>query len=159
MESSRIRTLAEVVGVVAVVGSLVFVGLEIRQNAEATRAATVQEVTDGWREWSAATATNPEAVEALEGVLSHDDFAEADPVALRLAQQGVVTQLTILANAHYHYRQGLLPAEFWEANQRILGAGFGGSSRVADLWRWTWERVSGAYPEPFQELVDSILAR
>ena len=38
----------EIFGILGVVGSLVFVGLEIRQAAIATRSATVQEIKNGW---------------------------------------------------------------------------------------------------------------
>ncbi len=45
-EGSRIKTLAELVGTAAVVLGLVFVGLELRNNTEAVKAATFQNLTD-----------------------------------------------------------------------------------------------------------------
>ena len=64
MDSGRARRVAELVGVFSVVASLVFVGLEIRQGAEATRTATVQEVVDGWKEINIWLATDQSWLEA-----------------------------------------------------------------------------------------------
>jgi hypothetical protein len=50
---------------VGVIISLIFVGLEIRQNTEVTRAATQHAIYDAVQENSAATLANPALVEAL----------------------------------------------------------------------------------------------
>lgn len=40
------RSIAEILGIIGVIGSLVFVALEIRQNTDAVRSATIQGVLD-----------------------------------------------------------------------------------------------------------------
>ena len=52
----RVRRTAELIGLFGVMASLIFVGLEIRQNAAATRAATAQEVTSAFRDLNLAMA-------------------------------------------------------------------------------------------------------
>jgi len=42
--SSRLKSAAERLGGLGVIGSLLFVGIEIRQNAEATRAAATRDL-------------------------------------------------------------------------------------------------------------------
>ena len=65
----------------------------------------------------------------------------------------------LLANVHYHYREGLLPADFWEANQQTLEDVFGGDDRRGDFYRWRWEETAMQFPAPFRALVDSVLAQ
>ena len=56
----KFRGLVELIGIVAVVASLIFVGLEIRQNAAATRGATQQQLVTGARNVTLTLADNPE---------------------------------------------------------------------------------------------------
>jgi len=91
LDGSRIRTWTEAIGLIAVVASLVFVGLEIRQNAEATRAATAQSLNDGWLEWNLRMAT-PDRWEVVAHLRELDDLSEAsyeDAQALRSLMRSI----------------------------------------------------------------------
>jgi hypothetical protein len=158
MKDSRLRTLAEGVGVVAVVGSLIFVGLEIRQNAEATRAAAVEGVTGAWQEWSMEVGTDRAVWEAVDRVVQLEDYQAADPADLSVAEQVVSSMFVIWANAQYHSEEGLLNVEFWDANLRLLEGNFGDSGEWGDFVRWRWQQIGYAFPTSFQALVDSIQA-
>ena len=59
------RRIVEAIGIIGVVGSLVFVGVEIRQNSIATRAATDADIADSFRELSLAQATSPALASAF----------------------------------------------------------------------------------------------
>ena len=65
------RGIAEVIGLVGIVGSLVFVGLEVRQNSVATRASTNAAVADAFLELNLVLASSPELARAM--VASVDD--------------------------------------------------------------------------------------
>lgn len=49
---------AEIIGVVALIASLVFVGIQIRQNTDATKASNSQAAQNGWNSLSMTLATN-----------------------------------------------------------------------------------------------------
>ncbi len=50
MKPTRLKDVVEIVGIAAIVVSLIFVGLEVRQSAAATRGATQQALADAARE-------------------------------------------------------------------------------------------------------------
>ena len=66
-KAERVRRVFELVGLFGVVASLIFVGLEVRQSAAATRAATAQEVTSAFRDLNLAMATVPNALFGVGG--------------------------------------------------------------------------------------------
>jgi hypothetical protein len=59
MTSTRNQRIAEFVGLVGVIGSLVFVGLEVRQSTLATKAATDASLADSFRELNLAITSSP----------------------------------------------------------------------------------------------------
>ena len=65
------RGIAEVIGLVGIMGSLVFVGLEVRQNSVATRASTNASFADAFIEINLVLASSPELAHAI--VVSWDD--------------------------------------------------------------------------------------
>jgi uncharacterized phage protein gp47/JayE len=50
MDSAKLNDWIQVVGIFALVASLIFVGIEVRQNSIATRSATNAAVKDAFRE-------------------------------------------------------------------------------------------------------------
>ena len=65
MKRSSARHVAETVGIVGVIGSLIFVGGELRQNAIATRAATNAEVSVSFVDLNLMLASSPELARAF----------------------------------------------------------------------------------------------
>jgi hypothetical protein len=159
MNNSRLRTLGEALGVAAVVGSLIFVGLEIRQNTVATRAAAFQSAFGEWNTWWTEVGTDRAAWEAVERVIAMDDYARADPVDLRVAQGTAGALFTAYANTHYHFTEGLIGADVWDPIRWGLEGQLLG--RRGDSWSRflvsQFDRLGGSAPEHFQMLVDSIL--
>jgi hypothetical protein len=70
----NLRTLGEIVAIVGVMITLVFVGLELRQNTAAVRGATFQALSDASAADLSAVAHDPELAALLERVY----FGEAD---------------------------------------------------------------------------------
>ena len=60
------RAIAELVGLAGIIGSLIFVGLEVRQGATATRSSTVLQLKDSWVQLNLANATSLELAQAWE---------------------------------------------------------------------------------------------
>ena len=71
------KTAIEAVGAIGVIASLVFVGVQVRQSAEATRGATVLQLKENWSQFNLTLLENPEIVDALDDVLDAG-FEEAD---------------------------------------------------------------------------------
>ena len=61
---------------------MVFVGLQVRQSAEATKAATVLQLKDGWAQLNMTQMENPEILERVtELVYAHAGIKRKVPVA------------------------------------------------------------------------------
>jgi len=80
MKSENVKNAAEMVGIAAIVVSLIFVGLVVRQFAAATRGATQQALADSAREASVALAKDQEAAELTLRFLSATDWSNFSDV-------------------------------------------------------------------------------
>ncbi len=72
------RRIVEVIGIVGVMGSLIFVGVEIRQNSIATRAATDAAIADTFLQLSLAQATSPELANSFAAYAADPSSAPAE---------------------------------------------------------------------------------
>lgn len=80
MKPEKLKDAAELVGIAAIVISLVFVGLEVRQPAAATRGATQQALADSAREASGALVRDQETADLILRFLSATDWSEFSAV-------------------------------------------------------------------------------
>ena len=151
-DQDRWRRIAETVGLLGVMASVVYVGVEIRQNSEATRTATVQAVIDGWRELNIWLATDPSWAESRQA------FAEAaDPSELSYVQRSTLVAgwRTVFHQwmiGHYHHSEGNFPEGLWSGWVVEIE-----SVRDDASLRWAWEREGRKFHLPFQEFMNGIL--
>lgn len=109
MKSARLRENLELVGIAAVVLSLVFVAYEVRQNTISARAAAIQEIGIATAEMWGEYARDPAMIKLLENRTDYpldrftaDDWTRALAMMLawsRLAETGLL-----------QVKEGLLPA-------------------------------------------------
>jgi len=64
VDSAKLNDWIQIAGIFALVASLIFVGIEVRQNSIATRSATNAAVKDGFRELNLVIASSPELARA-----------------------------------------------------------------------------------------------
>ena len=165
MASDTTRRIGEVIGLVGVIGSLLFVGLEVRQSSVATKAATDAAVADGFRELNLTLAASPELARAMA---AHGDDPGAAPAADQIQVLGLWRALFhIWSNSHRQHLNGTLdPVIYRTAVQEISTyAGelsSGGPINQLDSrkrnMRWAWESERFIFNTDFQVFVDSILA-
>jgi hypothetical protein len=117
MKSVSWRSLAELVAVVGVIFSLVFVGLELRQTRIASKAAAYQElglaVSDIWLSLS----RNRELSDLLGAVDSIDSYNSLDRSDQLLIQNFMVGVLRQFETTYLQVEEGLLDA----SSLRLLG--------------------------------------
>jgi len=124
VDSSKLNDWMQVIGIFAVVASLIFVGLQMRQAQEISMSDAYQVRAAATVEWTSAFAANSVALsanrKATEGAADAITPEEYD--ALRYTMLGV---FYLFDNAHYQYQSGFLSDEFWvmiEENIRIYMA-------------------------------------
>ena len=119
MDSTKLNDWMQVIGIFAVVASLIFVGLEMRQAHEISLSQAYQSRTSAAAEWNSALAANPSALSALRksagGAI--DDISNEEYDALYRSMLGVIY---LYDNAHYQYQQGFVTEGFWASTRASL---------------------------------------
>lgn len=144
------KVIVEVVSALGVIASLVFVGLQVRQSAEATRAATVLQLKQDWAQLNLTQMENPQIIDALISVRELG-FDNADPRSQLVVAAWWRTMMHNWSNAYFQYRIGTLDDEQWEALLRDME----GESRDNIVWD-VWDPWNHIYDEPFRVLMDSL---
>jgi hypothetical protein len=141
------QALRETVGFVGVIASLVFVGLEIRQNTQAAQAAAVQEATNVARQQVQMYALDPEANRiSMIGGPNPDELSAEEWSRYRWM---MVSFFWGMQGLHSQWQLGVLPDEQWAAWHQVLCINIAqpGTQRV-------WSDL-GFYPPDFAAVVES----
>ena len=107
------RGIAEVIGLVGIVGSLVFVGLEVRQNSVATRASTNAAVADAFVELNLVLASSPELAHAV--VSSFEDPEKLSPEERVMVLGMWRTIFHVWSNGHRQWSNETLDQVLYES--------------------------------------------
>ena len=112
MDTGKLNDWMQVVGIFAVVASLIFVGLQMQQAQEISMSDAYQVRATATVEWTSAFAANPVALSAFRKAAEGgaDTLAPEEYDALRYTLLGV---FYLFDNAHYQYQSGFLSDEFW----------------------------------------------
>ena len=111
MGNKNWRNTAEFAGVVAVVASLIFVGLELRQNTNAVEAATIENLTNQSHDFFLLMASSPDLSRIYDA--GTEDLSNLD--ATELAQYMWIQNARYLRyqTAFLQWRRGTLGDEDW----------------------------------------------
>jgi hypothetical protein len=123
-----ISAISEIIGAVAVVVSLIYVAVQIRQNTRAVRGATLDAITAHQQaelRWSSDLAAEfGKALEAPDTLSFEESW--------RLSEW-LSSAFSARQNEYQQYRKGLLDQEVWESIQQIIGIIIG-IDWVNDWW-------------------------
>ena len=153
--SENRRVTLESIGLAAVVVSLVFVGLEIRQNTAATGSATQQAVYDAGIQLNLNVMNNERLRDLL--VLTRNDPNWAATVPrdgdYLLVRRFYMLRFNNLENAYYHFLQGTYDARLWTGQHEYTNSIAG-----EPLMKHFWADFGAGYMPEFREYMDSTLA-
>ena len=158
------RTVGEIIGLVVVVASLVFVGWELRQNSIATRAANNSSVADGFVQLNLNLSSNRDLALALANNSADPAAAPMEDKILMLGAWRALFH--VWSNVHRQYLNDTIdPAIFEAVLQEIstYAAPEGNDERNPELERrqrfmlWAWETERFIFNPEFQQLVDEML--
>ena len=118
MSLNDLANIGQVIGAIAVVISLIYVALQIRQNTHAVRSATAQTVHEHFANWYHLVAADAELAKiAANGLRDYESLSETEKVrfiALFMAF------LSYGQNAFLKWRQGLLEPALWIGWEQVL---------------------------------------
>jgi hypothetical protein len=118
MNLNDLANIGQVIGAIAVVISLIYVALQIRQNTNAVRSATAQSVHEHFATWYHLLASDGELSQVLiAGLKDYASLSEKDKGRF------VCTFMAFLSysqNAFMKWRQGLLAPSLWMGWEQII---------------------------------------
>jgi hypothetical protein len=142
--------LAQVAGVVAVIFSLVYVGKQIKQNANAMKMSAMSIHAQQVSQIQIAMATNREFAECwTKGTSEFDALDEVDKNRLLVFEETGINLWRTFFDLH---RQGLLEEGAWEQQLSIIKV-YTKRSSV----RSAWKLFGKSFNEPFRRFMDSYM--
>ena len=149
MNWEAVSAIAEIVGVIAVVISLVYLSMQIRQNTKVARAATRQAIAVSTENLTSDIIGNGEIAAIF---VKHLNSEQLDPVENLRLQARCYRDMAHWENIHYQFGEGLVSSEQWLGFRRNLAA-----LMTIGVYREYWEHESFHYSDAFQTEIASIL--
>jgi hypothetical protein len=147
----QLGSLGEFVGAIAVVASLIYVAVQIKQNTNATRISTMQAHVDIWNDIASNFCRSSELAsifhEGLKGISTLNEGARVQ----FFAQLGLIFRY--YESSHIEWGEGALDDRLWEGLKTTLVDQL--SHPGAQQW---WELRRHWFYADFQVLVDEVLA-
>ena len=139
----------ELIGIAAIVGSLIFVGLQMRQTHEIALATLYQMRSDAAREVRTALVDARRTQDTFDKLSSGQQLTESD---VRNIQSVIEIALNHFENSHYLYTLGYLPAEHWEGDKNQI-VGLVIENPIAYQ---RWKEIRHEFRESFAKEVDAL---
>ena len=141
----------EIGGAIGLIGSLIFVGIEIRQNTTAVRGATQQAVSSQVAEMYRIGAENERMANLVSKAfqdISKTDISESDYVSLWMYQ---MMGFRRIENIYLQYKNGLLTKDAFSR----IGMGIYRTKIVREIWDERRGDFEPDFVEFFEELRDN----
>ena len=150
MELQEIYFIAEIVAAIAVVVSLIFVGLQLRQNTAAIRHDSGQRHLDTFQNLTMTVAAN----DALLNAWRTGNRAE-EPWDLETSRLVFMLNAFLKANEQNYLQwcDGNLSDELWEAHERAMVSGLMTQPAYKQYWQ-AGMRIN--FTDRFQDFVDGL---
>ena len=152
MNLTDLANIGQVIGAIAVVISLIYVALQIRQNTNAVRAATVQSVHEHFANWYNFFASDASLSQiAIRGLKDYGCLSEMDKarfVAMFMAF------LSYSQNAFLKWRQGLLAPSLWLGWEQVIM-----NLVCSPGGKGLWKERSYLFGEEFRRYVEDDLMK
>ena len=145
------KEIIEILGLVAIIGSLIFVGIEIRQNSLAVRGATHQSISEQVTKLYMSVATDERLAELVSQMLPNDNDTLRDKLnaADRLSLDFIVlTGLRRIENIYLQKLDGILLDQAFER----IGLEFYQTKYSIE----TWERYKAGFDSSFIEFFEEL---
>ena len=152
MNSAKLNEWLQVVGLFGVIASLVFVGLQMRQDRDIALSVATQARTETTIQNIMGTSSNPILASAIDKVElgQSESLLPSEKRALSLSGTAVLFNLE---NVHYQYQNGYVAEERWSASRQTLK----GLLRPSYGARVTYEVNPAAGRESFQQVLDELI--
>jgi hypothetical protein len=150
MNWEAVSATGEILGSLAVIGSIFYLALQVRHAAAVAKASTQQSAAQMSIDSLMAT-LDSQILSTASRKASNEE--ELNPEELSNYIRWVWVRMRVAENAFYQYRQGLLDSDAWLGHSATILAHVGSGS-VAEPY---WARVSLSYSGSFRDEVERVL--
>jgi len=142
--------LGELIGAIAIIGSLIYVGVQVKDSARATRSAATNDASGAMQSWYQEMGSNRQASDVwLNAMTSSDPLSTHDEFQFMMMMHAIIYAMQ---NSYLLTQEGTLDADYRDAiSSIVLG--------VKDLPSWDryWRQRRGLLHCGFAEYVDGLL--
>ena len=154
MTLENINTIAQTIAALAVLVSLIFVGVQLRQNTRAIRASAGFEGTHSWATLNEQILQLPDAqlmpmLQAFDPEKTLDDFSEIEQVRISTVQLALFQKLEGL---YFLYKYGSVDAALWETRRQWAGGAI--KLPVLRQW-WAIQKAQSIWTEEFVAVIET----
>lgn len=150
MSLEQIALVASIISSLAVIASLIFVGIQLRQNSLATRIMTAQINTQIMIENFGRVIDHPDIAAILGGERTPDEVTAGEAVRIGNVFAATFRHFEML---HMHQRYGIHERDMWEASEARL------QERIENaIIRGWWASSKSSYGASFTQFVDAKIA-
>lgn len=143
------RTIVEIIGFLSLVGSLAFVGVEIRQNTSAVRGATNQAISDQVGELMLTIATDDNLARLVKRLYDGETQDQFDPVDDMRLYMTIMTGLRRVENIFLQIEDGILDDRAFDR----IGLSFYRSNYGREIWQANKQFFDREFVPFFEELL------
>ena len=153
MKLSTINESVSIIANIGVIASIVFLGLEMRQNTSMIKSQTRDAMTEKQMQFFEALVENEEIAEIWVTATESSDELVSDLTNLRRWEFYWMTQLRMWENEWYQYQQGLFEAEEFESRLALY-------ERISTqpIYADHWKTISYSFAPSFRQLIDGMIA-
>jgi hypothetical protein len=162
MNWEAIGAIAELLGAVGVIASLLYLSAQVRDSRGALRASASQQFDQSLHETMMSPAIEPSLLKAVQGGMA--DLSQLDDEAVFQFNMWINGVMHRYDNAYYQYRMGMLDTDRWEMHRADIVAVISAPG-VAYWWNLKPDNHTGnqragptQYSHQFVALVEEILA-
>ena len=143
MKSKKVNRWITLVANAGVIGGLIFLGVEIQQNTNTTRATAIQEATNVARQQLLMLAMDPDLMR-----LVMTDFDDLDELDQRRMANVIRSFYIGMQNLYRQWEMGVLPDPDWAVWYAII------CRNSANLDPELWSRQADLYPDFLRAIED-----
>ena len=145
-----IASIAEVVGAVAIVVSLIYVGVEVNDSTRAVRSATANETTTSISLWYNNIGSDTQVAELFaRGMANPESFQPGEQLQFYYLLHSIMLQLQA---AYYLSEEGTLDPELSESLTNVIAG-----VRETSGFREYWAGRQSLFRRTFREYVDDVM--
>jgi len=149
---SELASLAEIAAAIGVIVTLIFVAFELRNNTEATKAATRAAINQKDLDFLSLSVDSSVLAKAMAKAQSGEELSALEES--QLVRQEFINFVSF-EHSFYQYRKGLLEEPEWFRHRNII-------EDQIKHWppsRTMWELRRNAFTPEFEQLVDNLASK